>query len=177
MIQIISPVEPIQLERSRSVLTASGYISHYTPNKSRKAEKNMAAIGKIAYKGELLDGALAMINVFICEPPKSNPKRLKSLKHLYKATKPDESNYQKLVEDALEGVIYTNDSRLVATFGVKLYSGYFGELWKDVYADFPKTIIRIYDYLPEFRGDLATLNEALAAAEVKYKLNKHIYKF
>lgn len=56
----------------------------------------------------LLDGPLVLsVDVFI-KRPKSWPKRRQ-----HADTKPDLDNYIKLLSDCLEGLVYTNDSRIV----------------------------------------------------------------
>ena len=49
--------------------------------------------------------------------PKSTPKRVK-----YPITRPDASNYLKLIEDALNGLVWLDDSQVVRIFAGKEYA-------------------------------------------------------
>lgn len=60
------------------------------------------------HPGQLWDGPIRLQIDFYMQRPKSTPKRV-----VHPATKPDADNLYKAVTDALEGLIYTNDSRIV----------------------------------------------------------------
>ncbi len=65
---------------------------------------------------QLLDGALKVSLVFQLPRPASKPK-----KEYWPRWKPDWDNLAKALTDACEGLIYTNDSRIVDAHIVKCY--------------------------------------------------------
>lgn len=57
---------------------------------------------------KLMDGAVSMhIDIYVQRPPSWSKKRI------HACTKPDADNYAKLIMDCCEGLVYTNDSRVV----------------------------------------------------------------
>ena len=65
---------------------------------------------------ELLDGPLSLQIIVVRQKPKSARKSDE-----WATTKPDSSNYQKLVEDCLSGIVIVDDARLVDVQTSKLY--------------------------------------------------------
>jgi Holliday junction resolvase RusA-like endonuclease len=63
-----------------------------------------------------VDGPLVMTIMFYLPRPKSLPKRV-----IYPITKPDLSNCLKAIEDALNGIVFVDDSRLVEIRMAKRY--------------------------------------------------------
>jgi Holliday junction resolvase RusA-like endonuclease len=63
-----------------------------------------------------VDGPLVMTVTFYLPRPKSLPKRVE-----YPVTKPDLSNCLKAIEDALNGIVFVDDSRLVEIRMAKRY--------------------------------------------------------
>lgn len=64
----------------------------------------------------LLEGSLKLSLKVYCVIPKSyTKKKIKELEqnHFFKMTKPDLSNYLKLVEDVMNGICYKDDNQLV----------------------------------------------------------------
>lgn len=79
--------------------------------------KHSIAMQALEYRpGKLLDFPLRLTATFYLLRPKSKPKSEE-----YPATKPDFDNLVKAITDALEGVIYTNDSRIVEAHICKRY--------------------------------------------------------
>lgn len=82
---------------------------------------------RIAYKGEKLDCLMVMSLVFVKPRPKShygtgrNAEVLKDSAPAQPGVKPDTGKLARAVEDALTGVLYTDDSLLVDTFHSKRY--------------------------------------------------------
>mgnify|MGYP000888725373 CR=1 FL=1 len=99
---------PVPKARARTVRMKNGRTVSYTPAKTESWEDSIRAQALSCRPGQLLDGPLVMEATFYLLRPKSKPKRVK-----YPATKPDLDNLIKSVKDALEGIIYTNDSRIV----------------------------------------------------------------
>lgn len=96
----------------------------YDPKKSKDFKK-LVAISALPYKPkELLTGALKLnIKVFRSMPKMSKTKALLALEgHIRPTTKPDIDNYVKGVKDALNGVIYKDDSQVVCLHAEKYYS-------------------------------------------------------
>lgn len=93
----------------------------YTPPKTRKQEELIKA-EYLANGGGLLSGAIEANYEFIYEPPKSW-----SLKHKVsavgqpKVSRPDQDNLIKLVQDALNGVAYTDDAQICKITSRKIY--------------------------------------------------------
>jgi len=79
----------------------------YTPEKTESFETKVYFEGVKYRPAQLFDGPLLIEATFYRTRPKSKPKAK------YPATKPDLGNLIKSVCDALQGVIYTNDSRFV----------------------------------------------------------------
>jgi len=99
---------PVPKARARTVRTKNGKSVSFTPKKTESWEDSVRAQALQHRPEQLMDGPLAMEATFYLLRPKSKPKRVK-----YPATKPDLDNLIKSVKDALEGIIYTNDSRIV----------------------------------------------------------------
>ena len=69
-----------------------------------------------ALKEKLYDGPVYIDATFIFIKPKSTPKKVK-----YPAVKPDLKNLVWGLEDAMEGIVYKNDSQVVEHVTRKLY--------------------------------------------------------
>jgi len=99
---------PVPKARARTVRTKKGKSISFTPEQTASWEDSIRAQALQSRPGQLLDGPLALEATFYLLRPKSRPK-----KEIYPDRKPDLDNLVKSVKDALEGVIYTNDSRIV----------------------------------------------------------------
>lgn len=86
----------------------AGHARAYTPKSTRDWEELIRYQALAHRPPKLLDGPLSLEATFYLVRPKSKPK-----KRLYPDTKPDLDNLEKAVCDALEGLIYVNDSRIV----------------------------------------------------------------
>lgn len=99
---------PIPKARARTVRLKNGMTTTYTPKKTESWE-DMIRLQILKHKPEkLIDGAMALKATFFLQRGKSIPK-----KREYPETKPDLDNLLKCLTDAMEGIIYTNDSRIV----------------------------------------------------------------
>lgn len=81
---------------------------HFSPKNTKDWEQLIRSAAQEYVPDKLLDGPLSVEATFYLLKPKSKPKKC-----LYPATKPDHDNLEKALYDALEGIIYTNDSRIV----------------------------------------------------------------
>ena len=107
---------PIPKARARTVRLKNGFTTTYTPKKTEQWE-DMIRLQILKHRPEkLLDSAIALKAVFVLQRPKSIPKKRK-----YPETKPDLDNLLKSLTDAMEGIIYTNDSRIVKKQVEKIY--------------------------------------------------------
>jgi len=118
---------PVAKARARTVRLPNGTIKSYTPKKTASWEEAIRTTALEYIPSTLFDGPLVLEATFYRLKPKSKPK-----KHLYPDTKPDLDNLCKSVTDALEGIIFTNDSRFV------------DKILKKRYGEPPRVEIKIY---------------------------------
>lgn len=108
--------EPKAQGRARSALV-KGRIVNYDPKPSRDFKRDIKAVAQGYVPDELLTGALvAEIKVFRPIPKSfSKKKRVLALSgELRPTSKPDLKNYIAGVEDALENMLFANDSQIVS---------------------------------------------------------------
>lgn len=124
MIEIIIPMKPVAKGRPR--VTRRGIT--YTPKKTADAERVIAVSARFAMKAidqhEPLEGPLVMKVEFILKPPGgwSKKKKEQALRGIILPTgRPDTKNYYALVEDALNGICYHDDSQIVRLEATKRY--------------------------------------------------------
>ncbi|MDQ3234535.1 MAG: RusA family crossover junction endodeoxyribonuclease [Pseudobdellovibrionaceae bacterium] len=112
LLKFTIPLEPEGKKEARR--NQNGHVFKH-PDTRRRMEE-IAAHVRSLYKGEPLDGPLILrINAYRTRP--------KFKKHdVYAATKPDYDNIEKLIGDALEGILWVNDSRIVDGRCVKKYA-------------------------------------------------------
>lgn len=103
-------------------------VQSYQTNETRKKQKakELEAMSQIPDDHELYDSAIGVKVLFVFPPLKSwnKSKRLEfeSGKKIYKDTKPDlHDNLMKMVFDAMEKVVFTNDSRVAKVESEKIY--------------------------------------------------------
>jgi Holliday junction resolvase RusA-like endonuclease len=115
-IRFLVPAIPIAQPRQRHRVVSAGgryFASNYTPAKDPvnafKAAVQLAA--NRVYAGPPLVGPLRMDLVFVFPRPKSVPKKLGSGRQWH-TVKPDRDNLQKSVQDALNGLLYRDDSQI-----------------------------------------------------------------
>ena len=104
------PMLPIPKGRGRA-FEEDGKVHVKTPTKTKRAEKDLALAVKGLYPDKRLDSGPVGLYVEFCFPiPKSAiGKRWPGQPHV---GTPDASNLGKLVEDALNGILYRDDSQL-----------------------------------------------------------------
>lgn len=120
MIQFVVPGEALAFARARLGRPQPGRgPTHFTPGPQRNF---MATIKHLAADamGEraLLDGPLELKVLVLFVRPRSAPKRNPPV---WKATRPDASNYVKLIEDALNGVVWRDDALVTSLHVWKRY--------------------------------------------------------
>ena len=121
------PGQPIGQGRPK-FSTINGHARAYDPEKSRnyKAYVRMLATQAMKETGfERIDGPCAVVIQAYFEVPKSKSKKFReaALNGLERPTKkPDLSNIIKGIEDALNGLVYKDDSSIVSLKIQKYYS-------------------------------------------------------
>jgi len=107
---------PVPKARARVVKLKNGRTVSFTPAKTENWEDSIRAQA-LAYRPDnLLDGPLVLRAVFYLLRPRSRPKR-----EQYPDRRPDLDNCLKSVKDALNGVIWTDDARIVKIIAEKCY--------------------------------------------------------
>lgn len=107
---------PIPKARARTTTLPNGRAHTYTPDRTRAWETSVRLQARRWRPKKPLDGPLMAELTFYLPKPPSVPRRV-----TYPATKPDLDNLAKSVFDALEGELFTNDSRIVDKFLRKRY--------------------------------------------------------
>ena len=130
MVDFEVPMRPVGKGRPR--FTRS--LHPYTPRATREAEKVVAYYARKAMKDrtQAVGVSLALDVEFVYEPPKSwsKKKREEAINlQLSRRAKPDCDNLEKLCADAMNGIVYADDSQIVETHVCKYYG--------------PKDLIRI----------------------------------
>jgi Holliday junction resolvase RusA-like endonuclease len=156
MITFTIPDEPIPLLRARVVRNKfTNHIHSFTPDKcTAYAEKvRLAAVraieaidakqnGPVKFMFEKLTGPLELRIDFYRQRPKSAGK-----KQTWPTTRPDLSNYTKLIEDALNGLIWCDDSQIVVSILRKFYAAG---------TDEPRTEVRVSELQISNAADVKT---------------------
>jgi Holliday junction resolvase RusA-like endonuclease len=115
MIRFDIPGPPVGKGRPRAT-RANGFVSFYTPAKTRNYEKAVAMAGKMFCR-QPLSGPLRMsLFVRMAVPASwSKRKREDALSGcLRPVSKPDLSNVLKAIEDGLNGICYRDDAQIVS---------------------------------------------------------------
>lgn len=94
------------------------FVTSYTPKKTRMAEADVRTqiIAQLQDGFTPLQGPLRLEATFRRQRPKSARK-----KDVWPTTRPDLDNYLKLVLDAMNSVVFIDDSQLVSILVVKSY--------------------------------------------------------
>ena len=113
------PLAPVAKGRPR--MTRSGHV--YTPPKTAQAEKDVARMARASIGGDgLLEGPLEVKIRFHMPMPQSWSKRKRDTMDLKAhCSKPDLDNLVKLVKDALNGIVWVDDSQVYRLESSKLY--------------------------------------------------------
>jgi Holliday junction resolvase RusA-like endonuclease len=95
----------------------------YTPAKTRVVENTLASAAQVAMNGRMpLEGALSLVMLAECPIPKSwsKTKQLDALGR-FVTTRPDLDNVLKLAKDAMNTVVYHDDSQVAQVRMEKYY--------------------------------------------------------
>jgi Holliday junction resolvase RusA-like endonuclease len=124
MIQFTVYGEPVAQGRPRATMI-NGHIRMYDPKKSRDFKDYVRLVASEHRPEKLLEGPISLV-VKVYKPTlKSFSKKKKAAAEagqLRPTSKPDVSNYLKLIEDALTGVIWKDDSQIIDCSISKYYS-------------------------------------------------------
>lgn len=112
---------------SKKAITVPGQRRGLLIDDNRKSAPWMAVVKQAARQAmgdrQPFDGPLCLKVLFFRERPKGHfgKRGLKPTAPAFPATKPDSSKYMRAVEDALTGVAYVDDSRLVDSWPSKRF--------------------------------------------------------
>lgn len=120
ILDIFFPVKPMPKLRARVVGTHA-----YTPKKTLDAEIELKIlVHTLLPKGfEMYECPLHVIVQFYLAKPKSVKKT-----HEYPIGRPDLDNYVKLISDAMNGIIWKDDSLIVSLTAEKRYMGSYSDM-------------------------------------------------
>lgn len=124
ILEIVIPGEPVAQGRPRFNSHTKAAVD---PKKSRDYKKMVAVYARQQKPAQLLDEPLEVLIDIYRTPPKSISNVKKNRQALEKEllrpiTKPDVDNYAKGIKDALNGIIWTDDSIVVDLRVRKFYS-------------------------------------------------------
>lgn len=125
MISIIIPGEARGKGRPRFARRGK-FVATYTDEKTANYENLVAWAGAQAMKGRAPLGCA--VNVSLCvhtAPPASWSKKKQSLAlagEIFPTTKPDADNIQKILYDALNGIVWVDDKQIVTVAFKKRYA-------------------------------------------------------
>jgi Holliday junction resolvase RusA-like endonuclease len=115
-ILIVVPGEPIAQGRPK-FSTKNGVFRTYDPPDSMDYKETVAVCARLSMaRKQMLEGALALsVKVYRSVPTSWSEKRkqMAYAGQLRPVTKPDTDNYVKGALDALEGIVFKNDSQVV----------------------------------------------------------------
>ena len=131
MIEFVVRGNPVAQSRPRATRVGNS-VRLYDESKTRDFKSYFKFSAALAMRGrQIYDIPLRVtLDVFVAKP-KSWPK-----KRVHADTKPDLDNFAKAALDAMEGVVYTNDSRIVELQLAKHLS------------DFPRCEVKVEPALP-----------------------------
>lgn len=109
-VDFVFDLEPTPKGRPR----VSRFGGVYTPGKTRLFENAVKMMAKAQYRGEPLACPVHLSVFFVMTRPKS-------VKRSHHTTKPDLTNLIKSLEDALNGVVWKDDSQIFSVSAVKRY--------------------------------------------------------
>jgi Holliday junction resolvase RusA-like endonuclease len=126
MIEFFVPGKPMAKERPRATRAGNG-VRMYTPAKTVSYESTVALFAKSALGAALpiardIPLAMTLIEVFAVPASWSRKKRAQALDgELFPTVKPDIDNVSKIIADALNTIVYVDDSQIVQMYADKRY--------------------------------------------------------
>lgn len=134
--------------RPRATVRKAGkraFATVYKAKEDRQYETSIAAVARgVMGDRPPLTGALSVSMRFRMPIPASATKARRAAMaagEVPHTSKPDGSNMQKAVEDAMSGVVFTDDSQIVRGF------------WSKIYSDNPGVDVRIAPLEPQESGE------------------------
>lgn len=125
LIKFTIPGEATAQGRPRAGKTKTGKTRMYDPQKSKDYKSYVRLVASQYMPKNQLEGQISMHLKIYRQIPKSMTKKLRkaSIEEIHRPiTKPDCSNIAKGIEDALNGLIYKDDSQIVDLHVSKFYS-------------------------------------------------------
>lgn len=126
MCQIVFEIIGIPVAKGRPRFARQGrFVKAYTPDKTRTHETNVLAQAIPYRPKEPIDSEIGLDLTFYMPIPKSMPKRnlvTAEAEKMPMIKKPDLDNLMKAAIDPLNGVFWTDDSRIALKKARKLYS-------------------------------------------------------
>lgn len=112
---------PVAQPRQRHAISKKGYVTNYTPadHPVNQFKAAVAYEAKYRYSGDILTGALYISIVAVFPRPKSMMWKKREMPRAHKVSKPDIDNVQKSVFDALNGVLWKDDSQITSVRATK----------------------------------------------------------
>lgn len=107
---------PVAQARPRAFKTPQGHIRLYDPATCKDWKRTVLVQVLKRKPPAPVEGPLRMDLVFDLPRPKSAPRRVQ-----HPTTRPDLDNLLKAIKDALRGVVYRDDSQIVALTATKKY--------------------------------------------------------
>ena len=124
-IEFTVPGEPVAKGRARAFIRC-GKIGHYTPDKTATYESlvRLFASRAMGNKPPMNEAIMLTVDAFFSIPrswpvKKQEDAEVMKIRHL---KKPDASNVVKLIEDAMNGVVWVDDSQVIQIRASKHYS-------------------------------------------------------
>ncbi|CWU06368.1 RusA family crossover junction endodeoxyribonuclease [Listeria monocytogenes] len=136
------PPHPQERPRFRNL---GKFTQTYDPPKSKEYKKKIANVAKMYAPGTPISSPIQITLVFYVSIPTSKSKAWKQralLGHEFPAVRPDIDNYVKAVLDALNGIMFTDDGKIIELIAYKRYS------------DKPRTEVSITELIPEVQTKL-----------------------
>lgn len=124
MINLKIPGKPIAKKRPRFARVGK-FVKTYNPQETEEGRFLFEAYRQLGDDFKPIEKPISVIMCFYMPIPKSTSKKRKllmSMKQIQHSKKPDLSNMIKFAEDALNGVVWQDDSLITTIWATKAYS-------------------------------------------------------